>query len=86
MDAELGMRLTGGGSRAGASDELQLCDEWTHNPALAMARPDRLCRLALATATRVEPRPPGDAARTARTTAGANSGIGMAGGATSPKT
>lgn len=46
IGADLATQRVGGGSRVARSEELQLCDEWTHNPALAMARPDRLCRLA----------------------------------------
>jgi hypothetical protein len=46
IDAGLATQRVGGGSRVAAGEELQLCEEWTHNPTLAMARPDRLCRLA----------------------------------------
>ena len=46
IGADVATQRAGGGSRVANGEELQLCDEWTHNPALAMARPDRLCRLA----------------------------------------
>lgn len=47
IDAELAAsRGAGGGFRAGRDEELQLCDEWTHNPRLALAQPGRLVRLA----------------------------------------
>lgn len=46
IGADLAAQRVGGGTRVAHGEELQLCDEWTHNPTLAMARPDRLCRLA----------------------------------------
>lgn len=54
VDANLAAARVGGGARVAKGEELQLDDEWTHNPALAMARPDRLCRLA--SKTRKDPR------------------------------
>lgn len=45
-DAEVMAKRADGGVRRAKGEELVLCDEWTHNPNLAMARPDRLARLA----------------------------------------
>ena len=39
IDADVASQRVGGGSRVAKSEELKLCEEWTHNPALAMARP-----------------------------------------------
>ena len=46
MDAETAAKCASGGIRLARGEELSLCDEWTHNPTLAMARPDKLARLA----------------------------------------
>jgi len=45
-DAELAASRRGGGVRVAKAEELAIDDEWSHNPRLAMAEPDRLCRLA----------------------------------------
>ena len=46
VDADVAARRMNGGERVAKEEELALCEEWSHNPTLAMARPDRLCRLA----------------------------------------
>jgi len=46
LGAEVVQCQVGGGSRAGKPEELRLCEEWTHQPRLAMAEPHKLCRLA----------------------------------------
>ena len=45
-DAELAASQLGGGVRVAKAEELAIDQEWSHNPRLAMAEPDRLCRLA----------------------------------------
>ena len=45
-DAELAASRLGGGVRVAKAEELAIDQEWSHNPRLAMAEPDRLCRLA----------------------------------------
>ena len=45
-DAELAASQRGGGVRVAKAEELAIDQEWSHNPRLAMAEPDRLCRLA----------------------------------------
>tara|TARA_B110000977_G_scaffold88483_1_gene117579 strand:+ start:250 stop:1317 length:1068 start_codon:yes stop_codon:yes gene_type:complete len=45
-DATLAASRLGGGVREAKAEELSVCEEWSHNPRLAMAAPDRLCRLA----------------------------------------
>ena len=45
-DAELAASRRGGGVRVAKAEELAIDEEWSHNPRLAMAEPDRLCRLA----------------------------------------
>ena len=45
-DAELAASRLGGGMRVAKAEELAIDEQWSHNPRLAMAEPDRLCRLA----------------------------------------
>ena len=45
-DAELAASRLGGGVRVAKAEELAIDEQWSHNPRLAMAEPDRLCRLA----------------------------------------
>ena len=46
VDAEVAAARLGNRTRVAKEEELKICSEWTHNPALAMANPQKLARLA----------------------------------------
>jgi hypothetical protein len=46
VDAEVAAARLGNRTRVATEEELKICSEWTHNPALAMANPQKLARLA----------------------------------------
>ena len=75
-DADVAARRKNGGERVAKEEELALCEEWSHNPTLAMARPDRLCRLASRTRA---PLALGDGPAQTLAAAGAKSGGGTSG-------
>ena len=76
VDADVAARRMNGGERVAKEEELALCEEWSHNPTLAMARPDRLCRLASRTRA---PLALGDGPAQTLAAAGAKSGGGTSG-------
>lgn len=77
VDAEVAAARLGNRTRVAKEEELKICSEWTHNPALAMANPHKLMRLA--SRTRALAAPPNTSSATASTSNGGGKVVNASG-------